>query len=91
MFKYLCIEFPLQTFCGELFWEIKIAWLTRVAASILYSGVYDWNYLSVTKRGYGNKDLFTGPTLEQVQRPFITRVLSVEDVSCVRSTHEGTR
>lgn len=63
MFKYLCIEFPLQAYCGG--WEIKTAWPTHMAASPLYSGVLAiWICLSVTMRGYGNKDLFTGPILE---------------------------
>jgi len=43
-----------------------------MAASPLYSGVLakGWSCCSVTMRGDGNKDLFTGPALEVNRRPF---------------------
>lgn len=49
--------------------------------SIVLKGLGKGKWLSVTVRGYGNKDSFTGPVLEQNQRPFIAPVLTLLDVS----------
>lgn len=63
-----------------------------MAASPLYSGALAkvWSCLAVTTRGYGNKDLFTGPAQEQNQCPFTAPVLTLRllDVSHVHVMHK---